>query len=285
MLIDMTKIDKKMISLIASGTIVLASAPAVQAMAATDDTAGVTDQTMAADAATSAISDAAQSPSSIKNIQGTFTWNQSASMDNPMLARTLYQSSRYLCGAQGNQLDGAALTSATTAESAPTSSIETIEVKGDVGNAFTATISDYEKKAPVMRTFACTCKGNPADGRASANVEVKGFKLSALLRDADPADDVNTITFTSSDGYSVSLPLSYVMQRYSIIVTSANGEDMSDALGCSNQLWLGSTSARSFVKDVVSIELTCEANPPAAPGMSEDANQPNVGVVSGAFES
>ena len=146
----MTKIDKKMISLIASGTIVLASAPAVQAMAATDDTAGVTDQTMAADAATSAISDAAQSPSSIKNIQGTFTWNQSASMDNPMLARTLYQSSRYLCGAQGNQLDGAALTSATTAESARRLA-RTIEVKANVAIP-TATISDMRKGAG-MRSF------------------------------------------------------------------------------------------------------------------------------------
>jgi DMSO/TMAO reductase YedYZ molybdopterin-dependent catalytic subunit len=134
--------------------------------------------------------------------------------------------------------------------------------------------------------MGCTCAGNPAGGRASANAEVSGFRLSALIDAAVPDEGVNTITFISRDGYRESLPLSYVKQRYSIIVTAINGESASDAVSCANQLWLGSTSARYFTQDIVAIELTKEQTPPPAPGSMERditakelTNQPNVGVL------
>ncbi|MEG0503533.1 MAG: molybdopterin oxidoreductase, partial [Raoultibacter sp.] len=54
-----------------------------------------------------------------------------------------------------------------------------------------------------------------------------------------------------------------------------------DATGCANQLWLGSTSARHFAQDIAAIEITHEQTPPPAPGTSDQANQPNVGITAG----
>ena len=101
---------------------------------------------------------------------------------------------------------------------------------------------------------------------------------------ASPIEGANTITFTSRDGYQVALPLQYVLQRYSLIVTTVNGEAAADAVGCANQLWLGGTSARSFARDVVSISITRETEPPAAPGSGTGA-APNVGIMEGATEA
>ena len=207
----------------------------------------------------------------IQNVQGMFSWNQEASVDNETLAKSLYRDPAYLCGAQGVAVEGFG-----------SADIKSIRVTGDVGNAFTASVEDFAKKAPAQKVMGCTCAGNPADGLASANADVAGFKLAALVQECRPQEGANTITFTSADGYQVALPLAYVMQRYSLIVTAVNGDPASSAIGCSNQLWLGSTAARSFARDVVEISITKEAEPPAAPGASAQANMPNVGVTAGA---
>ena len=58
-------------------------------------------------------------------------------------------------------------------------------------------------------------------------------------------------------------------------------------MGGTNQLWLGSTSARYFTRDVVEIRVSCEdeANIPPIPGTPEAGdsrtNLPNVGVLNG----
>ena len=74
------------------------------------------------------------------------------------------------------------------------------------------------------------------------------------------------------------------MQRYSIVVTGVNGELMHDAFGCDNQLWLGNTSARAFVRNVSSIEFLEMSEEPTVPTASESLNQPNVALTSGVVE-
>ena len=81
----------------------------------------------------------------------------------------------------------------------------------------------------------------------------------------------------------MTLPLSYVQQRHSVIVTEVGGAAIDEALGCQNQLWLGATSARSFVRDVVSIKVESLPQEPGVPTL-QGLNQPNVGVVEGAVE-
>lgn len=263
---------KKLAGLIAGSALVVSAAPAAQLALADEQGATVGDGgslSLAQEAArTIAIEGANET---IEHVQGTFAWNQDVATDNETLARTLYEGSAYLCGAQSAEAPGAGQTGA--------ASIASIRVKGDVNHAFTASIDEFCQKAPMKKVMGCTCAGNPADGRASANAEVGGFQLSALIDEAEPVEGANTITFTSADGYEVALPLRYVTQRYSLIVTTVNGDAADSAIGCSNQLWLGSTAARSFARDVVEVSITKEAEPPAAPGAPTGANTPNVGVT------
>lgn len=208
----------------------------------------------------------------LDNVEGVFSWDQGVNVDNETLARTLYEGSRYLCEGQGVEGAGAVDENGTVTQ---------IAVKGAVAHAFMADVAEYNEKAPIKRVLGCTCKGNPADGRASANAEVAGFMLRALVEDAAPVEGVNAITFTSADGYAVTLPYNYVMQRFSIIVSQVNGEDAAEAIGCSNQLWLGSIAARAFVRDVVSIEFSVLDEEPAVPSTPKNVNQPNIGVQEG----
>ena len=202
----------------------------------------------------------------VAHVMGEFSWDQGVSATNPELFSRLYKASDVLC----EKNDGISETGVITG----------IIVSGDVSNAFVADVDEYAEKAPVKKILGCTCLGNPIDGRATANAEIKGFRLAQLILDAGVADGVNTITFVAADGYRVSMPLSYVMQRYTVIVTVVNGENLADAVGCSNQLWLGNTSARAYVQNIVEIILTAEDVVPAAPGQA-GADAPNIGVTNG----
>ena len=269
---------KKIASLLAGGALTIAAVPlagtALASEAVPDGQSGT--NVPAADAsAESHVARALGARQVIQHVQGVFAWNQDAITDNATLAKDLYQSPAYLCGAQGD------VDASLAAEAGKPAAIDFIEVTGDVENAFTASVADFKQKAPMRKIMGCTCFGNPTDGRASANADVAGFRLSALVNEAAPVEGANTITFTSRDGYQVALPLQYVMQRYSLMVTTVNDEDAADAVGCANQLWPGGTSARSFARDVVSISITKEAEPPAAPGSGASGAVPNVGVTEG----
>lgn len=218
----------------------------------------------------------------IHDIQGTFAWDQGVQTSTTTLARNLYGASRVLCGSQVDEAGAGGLAPEAGEAAEAAAEITEIAVSGDVATSYMASVEELEEQAPVKATLGCTCAGNPADGLASANAAVEGFELQALIAAAQPLEGANTITFVCADGYEVAMPLFYVQQHRGIVVTALNGERAVQAVGCANQLWLGSTSARSFARDIVEIRITAEENPPAAPGVSDEANQPNVGVVAGA---
>ena len=220
----------------------------------------------------------------VSNLEGTFAWNQDAVTGNEELRHVLYEGvSQYLCGVHGNVAEVAQGASSLNQAVTDGDRIVALRVEGDVRNSFAATIEECLDEAPIQTVLGCTCAGNPADGRASANAEVTGFTVAALLERAQPVEEANAITFTAQDGYAVTLPLSYVQQRHSVIVTEVGGAAIDEALGCQNQLWLGATSARSFVRDVVSIKVESLPQEPGVPTL-QGLNQPNVGVVEGAVE-
>ena len=104
-----------------------------------------------------------------------------------------------------------------------------------------------------------------------------GVTVASLLAAAAPLEGVNTVVFTSADGYEVALPLSYVAQRHSLIVFEVNGAPIGDSVGGANQLWLGSTSARYFARDIVSVGFEARDVVPAAPG-AQGSVVPNVSI-------
>ena len=101
----------------------------------------------------------------------------------------------------------------------------------------------------------------------------------------EPDEGVNTMVLVSADGYEVALPYTYVVQRRSSIVFAVNGAPLAESVGGSNQLWLGSTPASYFARDIVEIRLEDRQTPPPSPSSAEARaayqNLPNIGVLYG----
>ncbi len=257
------------------GVAVLAvQAGAVLAAAETPD-AGFQDKESGAAFETCAV-EGLSSRVSVPAVTGSFSFTQSEVASNDWLFRNLAEGSRYLCGATS---------------SAAASKVDAGEwlltVDGNVGRTVSATVSevaqDVEMRSVVM---GCSCLGNPADGRASANALVKGLPVDAVVALAEPEAAANTVVFTSADGYQVALPLEFLDANECLLVFDVNGSELEESVGGTNQLWLGSTPASYFARDVVGITVETRGVPPVDPLSAEsqrmwDANLPNVGVLLG----
>lgn len=212
-------------------------------------------------------------------VAGAFSFSQGIAATAEEAAAAMAHAANYLCGATFSDIDG---------DGADEASVHAwvLSVEGAVGNAIHAPFGELAEEVGIQEaTMSCSCAGNPADGAASANAEVRGVSVASMLEEADASLDANTIVFTSADGYEVALPLSYVVQRMSVIVYAVNGEDICDNIGGTNQLWLGSTSGRYFVRNVSAISLETRQTPPPVPGTAEAgdtyANVPNISVAFG----
>lgn len=208
-------------------------------------------------------------------VEGAFSYTQAEVTSNADIKKNLGEASAYLCGANPMGDREAA-------------SLEdwSIAVQGDVENAYAATFEELSGKEELQTVvMGCSCAGNPADGRAVANAEVTGISVLKIIESAQPSAAANTVVFASADGYEVALPLNYLAKRYCPLVFDVNGSPISDVMGGTNQLWLGSTAASYFARDIVSITLEERETPP--PSLHSDEaraayqNLPNVGVLLG----
>lgn len=208
-------------------------------------------------------------------VPGEFSFTQNEASANSVIA-AIANASKYLCNAQGHMYKD---------DSVLPENWE-INVGGKVNSPQAFTFQELADSDVVQKLMmGCTCKGNPTDGIASANAEVTGIPVSAILQNTGIAEGANTIVFTSADGYEVALPLNYVIQRYCPIVFDINGAPIAEVIGGTNQLWLGATSANYFARDIVSITLEERQTPPPSPSSDEAReayqNLPNIGVLLG----
>jgi DMSO/TMAO reductase YedYZ molybdopterin-dependent catalytic subunit len=199
--------------------------------------------------------------------RASFAWDQATITPNWYIRDVFSQASATLC-------------SSTSAFVSSDPEDWVITVDGDVENEFSATFGEMAQDQSVTQTMTCTCGGNPADGRASVTAQVTGIPVAYMVSRAGAASDVNTITFVCADGSEVSMPLGYVVGRHGVLTFDVNGESLSESMGGTNQLWLAGTAGNYFVRDVTSIEVTHEDEPPEAPSAKRAANSPNVGVTS-----
>lgn len=210
----------------------------------------------------------------VPNVQGEFSFSQEQVTPVGEIAKNLGTVSRHLCGASLQE------------ETDVAAEDWTISVVGEVEHPYEMTVAELQEDPAVQSVLmGCSCAANPVDGRASVNAEVTGVAVKTLIGKASVRESANTITFISSDGYEVALPLQYVTQRYCPIVFDVNGSPIAESVGGTNQLWLGSTSAKYFARNIVSIQLETRDVPPDAPGSEEaekeQANLPNVGIYFG----
>lgn len=212
----------------------------------------------------------------LDRVEGTFGFTQGEVSTNDWIHRNLAEGSRYVCGAHA-----AAASDPAATKDWP------ITVDGAVDCGYSATIGEICASSAVQAlVMGCACLGNPADGRSVANALVQGVSAQVLIAMANPREGANTVVFTSSDGYQVALPLSYIETHYCPVVFNVNGSALEESVGGTNQLWLGSTPASYFVRDVVAVTLEERAEIPTSPTSDEaraeyGANLPNVGILLG----
>lgn len=92
----------------------------------------------------------------------------------------------------------------------------------------------------------------------------------------------NTVTFTAADGKELALPLDLLVERRAVIARHVNGEDIALTMGAVNQLWIPGMPAKYFLRDIVGIRFSEEAEPPVLDDFVDDGhdytNRPNVGM-------
>ena len=195
---------------------------------------------------------------------------------NDYIKRNLAAASKYLCGANPEM-------------SSEDVSVEdwVVSVRGAVAHETSMSFGELAHSPEAQKVLmGCTCAANHTDGNATANAEVEGVSIIALLKMAGGVDpEANTIVFASADGYEVELPLNYVIQRYCPLVFAVNDAELCESVGGVNQLWLGATPASYFVRDVTSITVEVRDDPPPSPVSDEarakHANLPNIGITFG----
>lgn len=206
----------------------------------------------------------------VRTVLGQFSFDQATITPNSVIKSVFQKAAAVLC-------DGA--TELTVSDAADWE----ITVSGDVAAGYTATLSDLAADNEHQKIMGCTCVSNTAGGTAAINAEVTGVPLAYLIERALPADDANTVTLVSEDGLRTVLPLDYVMARDALVTYRVNDEALSESVGGTNQLWIDSTAAKHFTRNIVAVEISCEETVPAAPGdetpaEGEYVNRPNVGV-------
>ncbi len=273
----------------AMGAAALAGATgAVEAGAQTADAAVEQAVEQGAGAVTQAVEQFGIQYVTLDKVEGVFSFTQTETASNGYLARHFREDSKYLCGAKGSNAEAEDLAEAEAAGEVATEDW-VISVEGDVENGYSSSVSEIAESPAVQAILmGCSCMGNKAGGASTANALVNGISALIMVEMAEPDADANTVVFTSSDGYSVALPLSYLSKHYCPIVFDVNGSRIEDSMGGANQLWLGSTPASYFIRNIVSItvETRDEADVPASP-TSEEARAeygtylPNVGILLG----
>ncbi|MDO4549298.1 MAG: molybdopterin-dependent oxidoreductase [Clostridia bacterium] len=133
-----------------------------------------------------------------------------------------------------------------------------INIKGRIKHSYSLSLDDLMQRNAERRVMTCSCATSPA----IANARVTGVALSDVIELSQIEPDANTITVRSQDGYGLSMPLSYALEKDGMLVWKINDTTLTDATGGPVQLWMPDTVARYFTRQVFEIELSSEENEP-----------------------
>ncbi len=88
----------------------------------------------------------------------------------------------------------------------------------------------------------------------------QGVRLRDLLAEAGTKPSAKTVIFTSSDGYSTSLPLDYVVDRNLLLAYEMNGQEIPPERGFPFQVVAEDRFGYKWAKWVTGIEVSDDAN-------------------------
>jgi len=112
----------------------------------------------------------------------------------------------------------------------------TLEVGGLVANPTTLSYSDVVARESVEFVSTLECISNSIGGKYISTATWRGFPLAELLREAELQDGIVDIELHAADGYVESIPLAEALAEDTMIVTSMNGEPLTDGHGAPARL-------------------------------------------------
>jgi len=130
-----------------------------------------------------------------------------------------------------------------------------LEVSGLVESPKSYTYSEVLAHASIQKVVTLNC----VEGW-SATVLWTGVRVTDLLDETGPMPEANTVIFRAVDGYSTSLPLSYVRDKNIILASSINNATLTPAKGFPFQLVAEDKWGYKWIKWVKSIELSSNAS-------------------------
>lgn len=133
-----------------------------------------------------------------------------------------------------------------------------VNVKGTVKKAYSLNLEQIKAREAKEEVLKCSC----ASGMALATTLVKGAKVSEIVQMAEIEEGTNTITFKSADGYGMSLPLQYVLDKEALLVYQIGETELTAENGGQLQVWMPDTVAKYFTRQVTEIELSAQAETP-----------------------
>lgn len=255
----MNNTSKKLLTGITGAAMLLAAGCAQQAEPSGSPSADVAVETESRDYLLTATAAQAEGFTPVANVAGDFAFNQEVLSPADDVFSIFGTALTGMCAKPAYALENGQET-------------HYVNVGGDIRKAYTVDLADLAEKEE-QKVMACSC----ATGAAVAQANVKGVRLSDVIQLAEDAEEVNTVTVRGSDGYGLSLPLSYALEKEAMIVYSVNGE----AVPSGTQLWVPATVAKYFTRDVVDIELTAESEVPAVEG-ADDAYRAKVDILNSA---
>lgn len=189
----------------------------------------------------------AESFDKIANVQGEFSYNQNV-MTPPDEVFSLF----------GTAATGICATPSFAMGGAETQDIY-INIRGTMKKAATVSLDVLKEQGGSSTVMACSC----GMSGAVANTKVTGVLLEDVIGLQDIIKDVNTVTVRDKDGYGLSMPLSYALEKQAMLVWSVGDTELTSQTGGPVQLWVPDTVAKYFTRQVAEIELSAEDEVPA----------------------
>ncbi|HCK88780.1 MAG TPA: molybdopterin-binding protein [Erysipelotrichaceae bacterium] len=138
-----------------------------------------------------------------------------------------------------------------------------VNIGGSVRRAQTLSMADIQGQGSETKILKCSC----ATGSAIANAQITGVPLSNILQLVDLEEGTNTVTFTGTDGYSVSLPLTYALEKNAMLVYQVEGTPIPTG----TQVWVPQAVARYFTRSLADVEFSIQEKVPEI--LTADASQ------------
>lgn len=217
----MKKNTLKRVSALTSAAAMLSAVPAIAEEAAVETSLSIAE---------------AKEYAKVANVQGEFSFDQNVITPSDEVFNIFGTVATAMCARPGFAFDKV------------TEEQYFINFGGSVLKYQTVSLAELKEMESEERTVKCSC----ATGPAIANAQVVGVPLSNIMKMVEVEDEANTLTVAGGDGYSVSVPLTYALEKDAILVYQVG--DQAEPTGA--QLWMPKSVARYFARNVVNMEFT-----------------------------